>query len=497
MTISFFAEHLKEPLLLFRNSNPSPDPKLGLSLYGPYAWNKNAINIGIIGSRKTVEQTRHLLSDLSKTVFGDPKYPRWRPDFPGISSKSIFKTNLKNEDKWNHVLLKKEIDQISQFTKEKEIISNSVDMFTDKIRLLKEREEVPDIVICSPPQEIIDACVNVSDEGPQHKVRFKRRSTQQSLLDYMPDYRESILDALSRQSASNFHHRLKAMSMELAMPTQMIKPSTLEAYIDPEKGGIQHKSVVTWNLGIGLLYKVGARLWTSRIMPQGTCYIGITFYREKAVYGSLIGTSLVHVFTPEGDGLVLKGEKFDWPSWGSPHLSRNGAKDLLEKSLKLYKQHTRVSPTRVVIHKSSSFWEEEKEGFSSALTNIPLYDFISITSGRKSIRFFRAGYHPILRGTMISLPDDACLLYTKGYVPYTEVYSGPRIPLPLKIDLQFGESTREKVCNEIMALTKLNWNTSDYSIFKPITIHFSAQVGEILKEIPPGVTPQTKYIYYM
>lgn len=497
MNAIFKAEYLEEPILLFGDSNPSPDPKLGLSLYGPYSWAKNSINIGIIGSKKTVEQTRYLLKDLSTVIQGDPKYPKWRPDFPGISRNTIFKTHLNYSEKWNQILLTNEIKYITDFSKENEIISSAVDLFIEKIRILKEREEVPDIIICSPPKEIIDSCVAVSDEGPEFKWRFKRKVSQQSLLDYMPDYRDTILEELSRKSASNFHHRLKAMSMDVAMPTQMIKPTTLDAYTNPEIGGIQHKSIVAWNLCVGLLYKAGARLWKPRLMPHGTCYVGISFYREKAVFGSMIGTSMVHVFTPDGDGLVLKGERFDWPRRGAPHLSMSGAKKLLERSLELYKQHTHSIPSRIVIHKSSSFWDEEKEGFLSALNDIPLYDFITLTSNQKSIRFFRAGYNPVIRGTLITLPDDTCLLYTKGYVPHTEIYSGPRIPLPLEVSPQLGESTYDKICREILALSKLNWNTSDFSIFKPITLHFSSQVGSILKEIPPGITPQTKYLFYM
>lgn len=492
----FSADYLEEPLLIFGGSNPAPDPKLGLSLYGPYSWNKNLINIGVIGSKVTTEQTLELLKILKNPVKGDPKYPRWRPDFPGFNKFSIFKTELNDDPKWTHVISQKDIDRITNFSNENEIIANSVDLFISKIKVITEREEVPDLVICAPPDEIIKACVSVSDKGPQFKYRFKRSVSQQSLLDYMPDYRDTIIGVLSRKSASNFHHRLKAMSMAYAMPTQMIKPSTLEAFTDPEKGGIQHKSVVSWNLGVGLLYKAGARLWRIKNLHFGTCFIGISFYKEKAIYGSLIGTSLVHIFTPEGDGLVLKGERFDWPSRGSPHLSKNDAETIIEKSLKLYKTHTKTNPRRVVIHKSSIFWDEEKEGFIKALANTPEYDLVSI-SPRRNIHFFREGYNPILRGTKIKLPENRYLIYTKGYTPYYEVYPGPRIPRPLEITQHIGDTPQNQICSEILALTKINWNTSDIAIYSPITLFFSTQVSAILKEIPPNVTPQTKYLYYM
>jgi hypothetical protein len=72
-----------------------------------------------------------------------------------------------------------------------------------------------------------------------------------------------------------------------------------------------------------------------------------------------------------------------------------------------------------------------------------------------------------------------------------------RIPNPLEVVEHFGDSSAERVCSEILALTKLNWNTCKFSSADPITTSFSRQVATILKELPEDVVPATKYRFYM
>ena len=68
-----------------------------------------------------------------------------------------------------------------------------------------------------------------------------------------------------------------------------------------------------------------------------------------------------------------------------------------------------------------------------------------------------------------------------------------RIPNPLEIVEHYGDSSAAVICEEILALTKVNWNSCFFGSSVPITIRFAKNVGKILAELPPGVTPQTKY----
>jgi argonaute-like protein implicated in RNA metabolism and viral defense len=54
------------------------------------------------------------------------------------------------------------------------------------------------------------------------------------------------------------------------------------------------------------------------------------------------------------------------------------------------------------------------------------------------------------------------LLFTTGYIPEFHDYPGAKNPQPIMLRHELGDSTRETICEEIMALTKLNWNSSAY-----------------------------------
>jgi hypothetical protein len=111
----------------------------------------------------------------------------------------------------------------------------------------------------------------------------------------------------------------------------------------------------------------------------------------------------------------------------------------------------------------------------------------------------RLGYEPPVRGTVVQLAPRDYMVFTRGYVPMLRCYPGQRIPNPLEVVEHHGDSTAAKVCSEIMALTKLNWNTCAFASGSPITIAFSRRVGEILRELPAGEDDklQNKYRFYM
>ena len=150
---------------------------------------------------------------------------------------------------------------------------------------------------------------------------------------------------------------------------------------------------------------------------------------------------------------------------------------------------------RVVIHKTSRYWPEEMKGFKAALGEVYHYDFLALETS--DVRFMRIGRRPPLRGTVVTLGEGNYLLFGNGYVPYLRAYPGKRIPRPLEIVEHHGVSPAETVCQEVLALTKLNWNSCTFASSIPITIRFARDVGKILTELPKGTRPETKYKFYM
>jgi len=98
---------------------------------------------------------------------------------------------------------------------------------------------------------------------------------------------------------------------------------------------------------------------------------------------------------------------------------------------------------------------------------------------------------------MVRLPDKSILLYTFGYIPYLNVYPGPRVPSPLEILEHHGSTSIDIICREILALTKLNWNSAKFCIKAPITISFARRVGFFLRNAPTTLTPKNKFKFYM
>ena len=280
----------------------------------------------------------------------------------------------------------------------------------------------------------------------------------------------------------------------------MIRPDTLGVLA---AGGrrpgqsLQDDATVAWNLAAGLLYKSECRLWKPAGLPADTCFVGVSFYRVSRPSSGAVGTSMAQVFTPEGEGFVMRGDEFPWAGKGSPHLGSAPAERLLKKAIGMYTRQTEGRPPgRLVLHKSSRYTAEELEGFEKAAGDID-HDLVAILDSPSGIAVFRQGRQPVLRGTMVELPGSRWLLYTSGHVPFLGLYPGPHTPNPLEIAEHDGDSAPRQICKEIMMLTKLNWNSADFASHLPITLQFSIRVGDIMKEAPEVLRLQHKYMYYM
>ena len=92
-------------------------------------------------------------------------------------------------------------------------------------------------------------------------------------------------------------------------------------------------------------------------------------------------------------------------------------------------------------------------------------------------------------------PDDAgnCvwdplarLLFTRGSVPIYRTYPGLREPRPIMIRPYSLDTPMSDVAMDILALTKMNWNTTQFDGALPIPIRAARQVGKVLRHVPIG-----------
>ncbi|MBX3085505.1 MAG: hypothetical protein KF716_27970 [Anaerolineae bacterium] len=226
------------------------------------------------------------------------------------------------------------------------------------------------------------------------------------------------------------------------------------------------------------------------------CYVGISFY--KTTDGERLETSIAQVFNERGDGIIVRGgaakiSKED----RQPHLTEPVAYDLLYKALEAYRKEHSNLPARVVIHKSSNYNKDELEGFYRALEVQKVSTSDLLTLGSTGVRVFRNAQYPPLRGTFVTLDTMKQILYTRGSVDFFETYPGNYIPEPLEMRCYGIDQTPKFLAQEILGLSKMNWNKSQFDGSEPITLAAARKVGLVLKHLDSNETIQPRYSFYM
>lgn len=77
--------------------------------------------------------------------------------------------------------------------------------------------------------------------------------------------------------------------------------------------------------------------------------------------------------------------------------------------------------------------------------------------------------------------------------PETARIPGSWVPVPLNIEIQHGKADLRAVGNDILSLTKLNYNACSVGDSQPVTVGFSDKVGEILVAHPATEAPHPQF----
>lgn len=505
----FSSWHIQEPSLIFGDVKTHIDPKLGLTLYGPLRTSDGksasplSINVGIIGTGKTVGLAKQFLYRLSNKIESENKDPFQNPSFPGF--KQTFDCQLIVPEATIATIPQKKIDGLFKHHVFEDKVKYTVGLFAEKIESLKEVIPKPDVVLCALPQEIVEYCVVKRTKGGEFVKKTKKKEDKfvdklkylkERHQTFLGDFEEEVNRILEQKiHTSNFWRGLKAEAMKYDMPTQIVWPETITPSNELKTKRRQEDSSIAWNVSVALYYKGSGFPWTMTRMRKGTCYVGISFFKDPSSTNKM-RTSMAQIFTYTGEGLILRGDEFEWneKSTKSPHLDEQSAESLMNKAVELYETRMGEKPSRVVVHKSSKYWTEEKHGFEKVLENIAQYDLVAF--GKRGLRFFRFGQYPPLRGTVIKTGENNFLLYTRGYIPYLRTYPGGHVPLPLDIIELHGHSDPQKILSEILALSKMNWNSAEFSLAQPITILFSRRVGDLMASVDEKDLKH-EYLYYM
>jgi hypothetical protein len=207
---------------------------------------------------------------------------------------------------------------------------------------------------------------------------------------------------------------------------------------------------------------------------------------------------VAQVFNERGEGVIVKGSQAQLDKDDrQPHVSEEDARLLLKNAVQVYRKEHRTIPARLVVHKTSKMTDGEVRGFRAAGDEHQI-DVVELVSVRRSLtRLFREGTYPPLRGTFLRLQESIGLLYLRGSVQFFEAYPGMYVPRPLEFSVAHAETPPEQLAREMLSLSKLNWNNTQFDGGEPITVRAARRVGDILKCVPEGGAVQPSFRFYM
>jgi hypothetical protein len=482
-------DYIPEPELEF-GTDRHIDIRFGLMNHRPLDYESEfapkQINLGIVGTSETVEGVQEWLEECRVGIAAKKSnQPNLFPRFPGFGPDTKLQAALLTNSQLQQTIPQREFDALCKNKLSSQTIRQAVDLFIEELARIAENPVV-DVLMCALPM---------------------------SLLDYMeqegtPDESDDEEEGEGEEESKiiyDFHHLLKAKGMSLSKPTQLILPMTYDKtkkrsqkrHADRPRR-LQDEATRAWNLYTALYYKAGGAPWRLLRDPtqHAACYVGVSFY--KTLEEAKMMTSTAQVFNERGEGVICRGGKAVISADDKqPHLQAEDAYELLNRALNAYKGVHRNFPARIVLQKTSGYNAAELEGFKKALSahGIDLVDFITV---RKSFtRLFRNGEYPTLRGTLLSLDDQSHVLYTRGSVNFFATYPGKYVPRPLSFFCQETEQTPKFLAQEILALTKMNWNNTQFDNGDPIIVKAARKVGDVLKYVGENDPIQPRYSYYM
>jgi len=472
------AEYLQEPYLYF-GKGKSICPREGMAGLDVYdtvqSARKDQLLIGIVGIEEDIENLNGWLKRFESFIPANPKGKQKGlfKSFPGFNQEKCFCAKFIYDTNFERALSPNDIKKLLNEKNHEKQVLYAVELFAENIKFLSDIKNC-DVVICIIPK---------SFEG---KI-VKENKDDEPVETTAEDTGEPELEI-------NFRRALKAKAMLYNTPIQLIREYVLH---DDKKS--QDPATKAWNLCTALYYKglqtIPWKLEVDENRPK-VCFVGIGFYKSRDK--KTIQTSLAQIFNENGKGVILRGtpvieDKDDL----KPHLTYDQSQSLLKDALTKYKFATGTMPGRLVLHKTSKYYDDELNGFEQAMKELGITEYDIVTVMDTDLRFFRNDLYPPVRGSLFSLTEDRLILYTRGSVHQYQTYPGMYIPSPLEIRIVKRASSVKTVCREILGLTKMNWNNTQFDNKYPITIGCARKVGEIMKYIGDNDMPKESYAFYM
>lgn len=477
--------YIEEPSLQFGNGHHIC-PKSGIYSLNPFdiaQVRPDKITIGVVGKGESVDKVlewidgckNHIDGKLSKTP-----HPNLFMNFCGFNKNIGFKCEIAYDETYLRKLNNSDFDKIVKANNSLgNIISEITNLYLNEIKFLSKNKK-PDVILCALSENLMKY---IMEAKPKNTAEVG----EEEIIER--DFDEEEVS----QKEQNFRRNLKAQAMQYNVPIQIVRDRIAKPTTE-----MQDPATIAWNFFTALYYKASGTPWAliRRDSAETTCYAGISFFKSRDQKSTQ--TSIAQIFNELGKGVILRGEEIKLKKHDrTPHLEGEQAFNLLTQSLTEYYDAVKIFPRRLVLHKTSNFNEDEIYGFTEAAKKLHINQIDLVSIQTSDLRLYRQGNYPPMRGTHLTMSDKHHLLYTRGSVPYYETYPGRYIPRAIEVKLATYDESPNVICDEILSLTKMNWNNTQFDRQMPITIECARNVGEILKYLGPNDQMQLKYSFYM
>jgi len=283
------------------------------------------------------------------------------------------------------------------------------------------------------------------------------------------------------------HDNVKAYSAQRGIATQ---------FLTQEKLGVQDKCRFWWWFSVALYAKAMRTPWVLQGLDENTAYIGLGYaFDRNAKRGEQIVLGCSHLYNSQGQGLDFRLAKIDKSIIRNRNafMSYDDARRMGNTIRSLYWDYKRKLPERVVIHKLSPFDSDEQKGLLAGLGGVKNLELLEINS-EPNLRYVNSvvkngklevyGY-PVRRGTVIRLSNYEALLWVHGATDavqnsnFTYFQGKRRIPGPVIIRRHAGSSQLSTIVNEVLGLSKMDWNSGDLYSQHPATVVSSKRIAKI------------------
>lgn len=492
-------ECLREPRLAFGLGKLGLEPRQSLAKSGPADGGQiQEIRLALVGPAEDVHAAKGWFNRLNGFIAAREGNSRRYRDWPGAPS--ALGVRIIVEDRFVRPVDQARLNLAIQKGLQREGFEDILELFDGRIRGLI-GDGGPDCIVICLPEEIADLRVEnpgltSAERRALEQLRSEEESDQLGLFHPTPeelkaaeDLRTQADDLLFR----TFYRALKARAQSHVnpVPLQVLRRDTVERADD--KG--QSHATRAWNIATSLYYKAGGLPWRPADLPDNVCYVGISFHHLKKRGESLVYASVAQAFSTDVEPFTLKGATIDHNQRKDrqPYLRNDQAAALMREVVDQYEARAGLLPSRIVVHKTSTYHEQEELGFREAARGrVPACDLIWLRS--TPFRLIRKGLQEPWRGTLCTLGSDN-YLFTSGFVPWWNEYPGPHIPAPIQIGAAGDTDIRQRAM-EILALSKMNWNNTEGISRYPITISFARRVGQLMTELPDNQAPNPSYRFH-